>query len=389
MPRILCLLTVFSIFLAWHATPAIAGPAILSTEIKVQPTGELVILSLSAPIPQQKLFMLKAPDRVVLDLSTLSPGQLALPKNYGGSLIKAIRFGQFDAATSRLVFELSKSLRTASLHQFSDSAKGSYRLIIDMVPGASMAVNASSFPVPTSKPVFTKEHASKPLVVIDAGHGGKDPGATGATGTHEKDITLRYARALKESLLRTGRYRVALTREDDTFILLPDRVKLARGAGGDVFISLHADSAPNSQARGLSAYTVSEQASDAESAALAEQENAVDELAGMKIEGEQADVADILIDLAQRDTKNKSSELAETMVAAFTRNTIKVLPSPHRFAGFRVLKAPDIPSMLIELGFLSAREDETMLKTAAYQQKIISGIITGLDAYFRKHPVAQ
>lgn len=389
MPRILFLLLVFPMFLAWCALPAFAQPAILSTEIKVQPTGELVILSLNAPVPQQKLFMLKSPDRVVLDISMVSPGQLALPKQYGGTLIKAIRFGQFDAVTSRLVFELNKSLRTASLHQFSDAAKGSYRLIIDMVPGASMSVNASSFPVPTSKPVFTKEHATKPLVVIDAGHGGKDPGATGATGTHEKDITLRYTLALKEALLRTGRYRVALTRENDSFILLPDRVKLARNAGGDVFISMHADSAPNSQARGLSAYTVSEQASDAESAALAEQENAVDELAGMKIEGEQADVADILIDLAQRDTKNKSSELADTMVSAFVKNNIKVLPSPHRFAGFRVLKAPDIPSMLIELGFLSAREDEAMLKTAAYQRKVVSSVITGLDIYFRRHPVSQ
>ena len=137
--------------------------------------------------------------------------------------------------------------------------------------------------------------------------------------------------------------------------------------------------------RGLSAYTVSEQASDAESAALAEQENAVDELGGMKIEGEQADVADILIDLAQRDTKNKSSELADTMVSSFSKNKIAMLPSPHRFAGFRVLKAPDIPSMLIELGFLSEAHDEAMLQTVAYQQKVIASVIGGLDAYFRKH----
>ncbi|MFO1243137.1 MAG: N-acetylmuramoyl-L-alanine amidase [Rickettsiales bacterium] len=366
-----------------------AVPAVLSTEIEVQATGELIELTLSAPLTKEKLFTLKGPDRVVLDVSTLSAAKLVLPKTYKGNLIKAIRFGQFDAETSRIVIELTRGLRTASLHQFTDNDKHQYRLAIDLVPGANLSVNPNNYPVPQAKPGFTKEHNSKPLIVIDAGHGGKDPGATGAKGTHEKDITLRFAKALREGILRTGRYRVALTREGDYFVLLPDRVRLARNAGGDAFVSLHADSAPRSTARGLSVYTVSEKASDEESAALAEQENAVDELAGYKIEGQQADVADILIDLAQRDTKNKSSELADSIVGGFAKNNINMLSSAHRFAGFRVLKAPDIPSTLIELGFLSEPRDEAMLKTAEYQRKVISGIISGLDAYFRKHPAKK
>lgn len=387
MPRIHLLTPVFLIILMLLASPGMALVTVYSTNIKVQPTGELLEIVLDGPVSKQKLFTLKQPDRVVLDVSTLSAGRLTLPKNYSGKLIKAIRFGQFDAETSRIVLELTSPLRTASLHQFADSGKGSYRLVIDLVPGVDLAVNNKAYPIPQNKPAFTKAHQSKPLIVIDAGHGGKDPGATGKKGTLEKNVTLRYTKALREALLRTGRYRVALTREDDTYILLPDRVKMARNAGANAFISLHADSAPSSTARGLSVYTVSEEASDAESAALAKQENAVDDLAGFKIEGQQADVADILIDLAQRDTKNKSSELADSFVVGFNKNDIRLLKSAHRFAGFRVLKAPDIPSVLVELGFLSQAQDESMLKTAEYQRKVVSGIISGLDAYFRKHPV--
>lgn len=389
MARIQTLTTVFFIFLMLLALPVHAAITVYSTNIKVQPTGELVEIVLNGPVNKQKLFTLKQPDRVVLDVSTLSANRLTLPKNYGGKLIKAIRFGQFDAETSRIVIELSSGLRTASLHQFADKEKGSYRLVIDLVPGANLAVNNSTYPIPTNKPVFSKSHQQKPLIMIDAGHGGKDPGASGKKDTLEKNVTLQYAKALREALLRTGRYRVALTRDDDTFVLLPDRVKMARNAGADAFISLHADSAPSSTARGLSVYTVSEQASDEESAALAKQENAVDDLAGFKIEGQQADVADILIDLAQRDTKNKSSELADAAVVGFTKNDIRLLASAHRFAGFRVLKAPDIPSILVELGFLSEARDEAMLKTAEYQRKVVSGLIHALDSYFRKHPISN
>ena len=242
-------------------------------------------------------------------------------------------------------------------------------------------------PVPKEKPAALRTDAVKtppykPLIVIDAGHGGVDPGATSHKGHHEKHLTLRYAKALRHALLRTGLYRVLLTRGDDRFLLLRKRVDIARRNKGDIFISLHADSAPSQDARGLSVYTLSAKASDEVAAALADRENKVDILAGLDITTEHAEVADILFDLVQRDTKARSTQLAQTVLSNL-QDKVRLLPNPHRQAGFAVLKAPDIPSILIEMGFLSNRHDERLLRTAAHQQKLVDGIVRGIGAYMR------
>jgi N-acetylmuramoyl-L-alanine amidase len=231
-------------------------------------------------------------------------------------------------------------------------------------------------PVPVQKP-----SSIKPLIAIDAGHGGKDPGAQGSGKTLEKEITLNYARALKDALLDTGRYRVVMTRWEDEYLPLRDRTKFAKKSGADLFVSLHADSAPSVSARGLSIYTLSEEASDSEAAMLAAQENKVDMIYGMDLTHEDKDVANILIDLAQRDTKNKSIELADRLVQAFS-GKVNLLPNTHRFAGFAVLKLPDTPSVLVEIGFISHPEEERLMKTAAHRSRVISGIIRGIDSYF-------
>ena len=193
---------------------------------------------------------------------------------------------------------------------------------------------------------------------------------------------LNFAKALKARLLKNNHYEVMLTRDDDTFIMLRKRVEIARKAHGSLFISLHADSAPEEEAHGLSVYTVSEQASDTEAEALAARENKSDVLAGVDLSDERKDVAGILISLAERDTKNRSAMLADLLVTSLD-DKVYLLPNSHRFAGFAVLKAPDIPSVLIETGFLSNPREEKLLNSKAYRDKVVSGIAHGVDAYFQ------
>ncbi|MCH2546148.1 MAG: N-acetylmuramoyl-L-alanine amidase [Alphaproteobacteria bacterium] len=230
-------------------------------------------------------------------------------------------------------------------------------------------------------PVFRPQDTAKRVVVIDAGHGGRDPGATGVKGTKEKEVTLYYAKALRDALLSTGRYDVELTRDYDTYVMLRERLAMGRRAKGDIFISVHADAAENHSTRGLSIYTLSETASDKEAAALATRENKVDIIYGMNLSSEHKDVTEILIDLAQRETKNKSTKLAEILLEALGKK-VKLLPNTHRYAGFAVLKAPDVPSVLIELGFLSNRKDEALITSSNYRKELVSALVLGIDNYF-------
>ena len=199
--------------------------------------------------------------------------------------------------------------------------------------------------------------------------------------THERDITLNFAQALSRALLKTGRYRTKLTRNDDHFVMLNDRVDISRKAKADLFVSFHADSNPNPDARGLSIYTVSATASDKQSEALAERENKSDIITGLDLNTTDANVANILIDLTQRETMNKSTSFADAIVASLDPH-INRLGGTHRFAGFRVLKAPDIPSVLIELGFITNEQDERLLLSADYRDLVIASVIKGIDHYY-------
>jgi N-acetylmuramoyl-L-alanine amidase len=219
------------------------------------------------------------------------------------------------------------------------------------------------------------------VVAIDAGHGGQDPGAISLSGAYEKQITLAMARALREELKTLHRYKAVLTRNSDRFIRLRDRIAIAHAAGADLFISLHADTVQSSTVRGLSVYTLSERASDAEAAALAERENKVDLIGGIKLAGETPEVTNILIDLIQRETMNDSSQVASMLVSELDEETL-LLPRTHRFAGFAVLKAPDVPSVLIELGYLSNPADERLLLSSKHRRKLAQGIARAIDGYF-------
>lgn len=239
---------------------------------------------------------------------------------------------------------------------------------------------AASFRPPPRKPAL-RPRLNKKVVIVDAGHGGADPGTIGKSGVYEKHITLAMARELTKQLNATGRFRAIMTRDRDIFIPLRKRVQIAREAEGQLFVSLHADAIKNRKISGPSVYTLSEKASDKEAAALAEKENKSDLIAGMDLSHESQDVANILIDLAQRESMNQSARFATQLVKDLKRRT-KLLRNTHRFAGFAVLKAPDIPSVLIEMGFLSNRNDERLLQTAAYRRKFSAGIVEAITTYF-------
>lgn len=403
-----------SAFILFLCLPLVsyAEPGIKELKIERIDRGEALSIRATAPLTPQKIFSLDNPYRVVVDMAPAKGGNLKLPRTYKGSLIRGVRFGQFDAGTSRLVVDLSRPATvesnaagtTLTLTLRDGSAGAASAIVIPAQAGipspplkgdsrvrgndkiestVSVAApnNGKSKPV-TEGPTSVAERPAKPkpLVVIDAGHGGQDPGASGIHSSKEKIITLNYARALKDVLLATGKFRVQLTREDDTYILLPERVNIARRAKADLFVSIHADSNPNREARGLSVYTLSDTASDAEAAALAERENKSDIISGIDLNTTDPDVANILIDLTQRETMNKSFTLAESIVKSL-QGKIKTLAGTHRYAGFRVLKSPDVPSTLIELGFLTNPEDERQLLTRDYRDMLVAAIAKGIEHY--------
>ena len=237
---------------------------------------------------------------------------------------------------------------------------------------------AAAVPQPAAKP-YVRE---KPIIVLDPGHGGQDPGAISPGGIQEKQITLTMAKTVAATLNATGRYDARLTRGDDRFIKLYDRVKIARNADADFFISIHADSVGNNTTRGASVYTLSDTASDAQTAKLAARENRADLIGGIDLNEEDDTVSAILIDLSMRETMNQSKIVANTVIKNMRANRINTLKGPHRYAGFAVLKAPDVPSILIETGFVSNEGEARRLLQKDYQTQIATAIRRTLDKYF-------
>jgi N-acetylmuramoyl-L-alanine amidase len=220
-----------------------------------------------------------------------------------------------------------------------------------------------------------------PLVVLDPGHGGKDPGAIGVSGTYEKHVAFAAARELGRQLQATGRYRVSFTRESDVFIPLEDRVGLAQANGATLFISLHADALLDHSVQGASVYTLSGSASDAQTEALARRENAADRYAGPGVAGVSPHVADILASLVRHETRSGSADMQQHIVASLGQD-VPMLEHPARHAGFAVLKAADIPSVLVEMGFMSNPHDEAALRQTAHRAMVASAIRRAVEGYF-------
>jgi N-acetylmuramoyl-L-alanine amidase len=232
-------------------------------------------------------------------------------------------------------------------------------------------------PKPQPKPEPQRQYR----VVLDPGHGGIDPGAIGVSGVYEKEITLATVEELAKSLGASHRYSVMLTRTTDEFVELEERVARARTAQGDLFLSVHADAIPDSAVRGASVYTLSEHASDAQAAALAQSENKADLLAGIDLSHSTPEVGNILLDLARRETNNLSLAFANRLVSELSQE-VRMLNNSHRSAGFVVLKAPDVPSALVELGCLSNADEEKLLRNDAYRKKLVVSLTRSVNDYF-------
>jgi N-acetylmuramoyl-L-alanine amidase len=243
--------------------------------------------------------------------------------------------------------------------------------------GATMVVSkrASQLPAPRRAP-----HAPAPLVMLDPGHGGKDPGAIGYSGTYEKQVALAAAFELQRQLQAEGRYRVALTRTRDAFIPLEERVAKAQAHGAALFVSMHADALSDHSVRGASVYTLADTASDAQTAALARRENSADRFAGPGFDTS-PEVARILASLVRRETRIGSSRLARDLVGSLDQN-LPMLPNPARHAGFIVLKAADIPSVLVEMGFMSNPADEAELRRPQHRVRVAAAMKRAVDSYF-------
>jgi N-acetylmuramoyl-L-alanine amidase len=378
-----------------------------------------------------KAFALADPYRLVVDLPEVGWTLPARPLPADIGLLASLRYGLVRPGQSRIVLDLKAPATIQAAFLIEPQAGQPYRLVVDLVPSTREAVLAAAsasadagtdlpspggpatpdtaasapvaismspaapvqplvaaapeaaalvlpFALPPPKPILARRSW---VVAIDAGHGGIDPGAIGASGSYEKHITLAMARELAEELEKSGRYKAVLIRDRDVFIRLRDRTAMARAAGADLFVSLHADAIDDSRIRGLSVYTLSEKASDKEAEMLAERENKADLIAGVNLAGETPEVTNILIDLAQRETMNESARFAGRLVKNLPSET-RTLRNSHRFAGFAVLKSADIPSVLVELGFMSNPQDEKALKTKTYRSHLVRSLVQSIDDYF-------
>jgi N-acetylmuramoyl-L-alanine amidase len=339
------------------------------------------------------VFTLADPYRVVLDIPQVR-FQLPPKAGEGRGLIKAFRFGLVMPGGSRMVFDLTKPARVEKAFVI-DAADGApARLVLNLVATDresflhKIALDEKLFPasVPPATLPEAKTADPRPLVVLDPGHGGIDTGTKSTNGDLEKDIVLDFATRLRDRIEQSGKYRVLMTRTDDTFVPLADRVRIARSAGAALFISIHADSLPRKEgdAQGATVYTLSETATDPTAARLAEEENRADVIAGVDLKEEPADVAGILIDLAQRETKTFSVQFAHKLVGEM-KTTARLYKEPIKSAGFRVLRAPDVPSVLVELGYVSNKQDLQALLSGSWRDRAANSIAQAVEGYFTTH----
>jgi N-acetylmuramoyl-L-alanine amidase len=382
--------------LATAAPQALASDSVpVATEVRLggDEAQTRFIMDISQKIDLH-VFTLADPYRVVVDIPQVT---FRLPQKAGETgrgLIKAFRFGLVMPGGSRIVFDLVKPARVEKAFVI-DAANGApARLVIDLA-----ATDRESFvrkvaveeKTSNAQPVQPREPQaaagdSRPLVVLDPGHGGIDTGTKGPGGEQEKDIVLAFAKSLRERIEALGKYRVLMTRSDDTFIPLADRVRIARDAGASLFMSIHADwlSHKEGDAQGATIYTLSETASDPAAARLAEEENRADVIAGVDLKDEPDDVAGILIDLAQRETKTFSLQFAHKLDSAM-KSATRMHKEPIKSAGFRVLRAPDVPSVLVELGYVSNKDDLQSLLSDTWRDHTADSMASAIDGYFSSH----
>ena len=334
-------------------------------------------------------FTLADPYRLVIDLPQVVFQLPAKTGENGRGLIKAFRYGLVMQGGSRIVMDLKGPARVDKAFVLPPAEGQPARLVIDLVATDREAfvrnMSLDRRPAQQSQPRLALPAVpddARPLVVIDPGHGGIDTGTKAASGEQEKIIVLEFATTLRDKLERSGKYRVAMTRQDDSFVALSERVKFARSLKASLFVSIHADYLPRKEgeAQGATVYTLSENASDSEAARLAEAENKADVIAGVDLTAESNAIADILIDLAQRETKAFSHQFAKTLLTELKTAT-KLHKIPNKSAGFLVLRAPDVPSVLLELGYVSTKDDLKQLMSAAWRERTADAMTRAIDSF--------
>ncbi|MEM7198339.1 MAG: N-acetylmuramoyl-L-alanine amidase, partial [Pseudomonadota bacterium] len=371
-PRAIIMVALAWCVLAFASLPIRAELAIHDLRMGQHNKQVRLVLETSQKMPF-RVFTLENPARLVIDIEFAKWTIDTVEKTH--PLIQNFRAGLFQPEITRIVADLASPIETKNVFMLPPDANHGARLVIDMLPTPNTKMRLrlhesedwqdeelqltrdgaeTNVPNPGQ---HAQLDAQKPLIVLDPGHGGNDPGAIAITGLHEKVVVLRIAKLLKRKLEETGKYRVLLTRDRDVYIPLRQRFKKAEDHGADLFLSLHADSIKKHHVRGASVYTLSETASDKEAELLASRENRSDLVAGVQLDDYDDTVAQVLFDLGQRNTMQESAHFAEMVVQSLSNQNIAVLSGAHRFAGFAVLKSPKIPSVLIELGFLSNSEE--------------------------------
>ncbi|MCM8729409.1 N-acetylmuramoyl-L-alanine amidase [Hephaestia sp. GCM10023244] len=369
----------------------IAGaPGFAATVDRIDVERDRILIHFDGGVSLASSFVLDQPQRIAVDVEGATPGGSVATAGAVGRVRQGVR----DGNGARIVFDLVQPAIITS----GTFGNGGRTLTLSLAPvdKADFARAATkspkrysvSMPVPAATGRLdlpsVRGDDSRPLVVIDAGHGGHDPGAISPdTGLQEKDVTLKIAKAIREQLLKSGRVRVALTRSDDRFLVLRERFQIARRLKADLFISIHCDSADNADASGATVYTLSEVASDKEAARLAARENRADILGGVNLAGTSSDISSILIDLAQRDAMNSSADFAR-LLGREAEPLVPLKPSFHRMASLMVLKAPDMPSVLFETGYISNAADVAFLNSADGRRRIAEATSRAINVYFAK-----
>jgi N-acetylmuramoyl-L-alanine amidase len=373
-------------------------PIVMSARIGEHDDRTRLVIELSDPV-NLRAFALANPDRVVIDMPEVSWRLGAPPRPSGFGAIKSYRYGQFRAGNSRMVIDLNQPVSVSDSLVIPPSAGFGYRVVIDLFPTTRPKFDANAgWPADLRKretdaerlaamiaaqqaPTAPARAAGKKIIVLDPGHGGIDSGTVGVNGLMEKDLALAEGLILARVLRGRG-YTVFMTRENDTFVPLRQRVAIARTHKADLFIALHADAHPDPSTTGLSIYTLSDGRSDREGAALAKRENQSDVIAGVDLSGGNNPVAPILIDLVQRDTVNKSTRFATQAIARLSQVTDILARRPHRSASLAVLTAPDVPSVLMELGYLSNASDARQMNTLKWRNEVAEAIADAIDGQF-------
>lgn len=400
--RVSVLLALLSLWLG-------GAPAWAATVERVEVHPDRLVLAFDGRVGEASAMLLAAPQRIALDISGASPGGSVRAE---GPVVRVRQASYGDGA--RIVFDLARpvivtsgrfgadgrtltlAIRTADNARFAQAAAdGRLRYLPPFSYGAPAAPpgQSVSMPVPAPRraldlPRIYGDDDSRPLVVIDAGHGGFDPGAIGSDGTlKEKDVTLRIAKAIRDALLASGRVRVALTREDDRFLVLQERYGIARKLRGDLFISIHCDSVGAGEASGATVYTLSEVASDKEAARLAARENKADVIQGINLADATPDVSSLLIDLTRRETMNSSAGFAR-LLGREAGALVPIKPNFHRMASLVVLKAPDMPSILFETGYISNPRDAAFISSGEGRAAIAEAVRRAVDIHFARRLAA-